>query len=491
MTWGEWDRRARAWAAMLHRLGVRKGDVVATMLAKGDEAAVCWTGAAQIGALDAPVNHAYKGDWLSRVLETIKPKLAVIDPRFAATWEDVVRDAGLPVLTTGHCGLPGFLDVDEMLADAPAGAPWVAAGLDDPACVILTSGTTGRSKGVIVPWGRCEGTVRLAANLDPQATGVYYNPFPPFHWSARGPVYRAAFRGTSMVSREGFKTSTWLDEIREFGCTDTLVIGAMINFLMASPARVDDADNPLRACTGGPLPPNIEDFAQRFGIDRIVATYGMSEIVNVFMTSPDETVTARTHESVGKESGFPVRIVTADGRIAGDGEVGELQVGGDRGRLNLGYLNDPEATRDAWTDDGWFRTGDLFRREADGYYYFVDRLKDALRRRGENISSAEVEEAALRHPSVRECAVIAVPSEWSEDEVMIFAVLEEGAELTPADLLDFMRNNVPSFALPRFVEFVSDLPRTPTMKIQKAILRERGRSESTWDGSVRTTTARP
>jgi crotonobetaine/carnitine-CoA ligase len=285
-----------------------------------------------------------------------------------------------------------------------------------------------------------------------------------------------------MVSRERFRTSTWLDDIRDFGCTDTLVIGAMVSFLMNSPEREDDADNPLRVCTGGPLAANIEDFAARFGIDRVVATYGMSEIVNVFMTPPGETVTVRTHQSVGKESGFPVRIVKDGGAMGGIGEVGELQVGGDRSCLNLGYINNPEATQDAWTPDGWFKTGDLFRRDEEGYYYFVDRLKDSLRRRGENISSAEVEAVALQHPLIQSCAVIAVPSEFSEDEVMIFAVPQDESDLTPEELLDFMRNKTPGFALPRFVEFVSELPHTPTMKIQKVELRDRGRGPATWDG---------
>ncbi|XAS74149.1 AMP-binding protein [Micrococcaceae bacterium Sec5.1] len=482
LTWETLYSRSRAWASMLHRLGVRKGDVVATMLAAGDEAAISWTGTAEIGAIEAPINHAFTGDWLLRALETTRPKLAVIDKRFAESWEPIVRELGLRVLTTADSALTGFMRVDDLLADSNNEAPSVDGRLDDPACIILTSGTTGRSKGVIVPWGRCLGTVRLGENMDPDATGVYYNPFPPFHWSARGPIYRAANRGTAMVSRERFRTSTWLDDIRDFGCTDTLVIGAMVSFLMNSPEREDDADNPLRVCTGGPLAVNIENFAARFGIDRVVATYGMSEIVNVFMTPPGETVTVRTHQSVGKESGFPVRIVKDGGAISDIGEVGELQVGGDRSSLNLGYINNPEATQDAWTPDGWFKTGDLFRRDEDGYYYFVDRLKDSLRRRGENISSAEVEAVALQHPLIQSCAVIAVPSEFSEDEVMIFAVPEDESDLAPEELLDFMRNKIPGFALPRFVEFVTELPHTPTMKIQKVELRDRGRGPATWDG---------
>jgi crotonobetaine/carnitine-CoA ligase len=296
-------------------------------------------------------------------------------------------------------------------------------------------------------------------------------------------VYRAAARGTSLVTREGFKTSAWLDDVRRFGCTDTLLIGAMMSFLMASPQLPDDADNPIRACIGGPVPPFIEEFSRRFGIDRVVATYGMSEIVNVFLTPPGTSVTAQTYQSCGKEAGFPVRLVRDDGTLVDDNEIGELQVGGDKSALNLGYLNDPDATAQAWTKDGWFKTGDLFRRDADGYYYFVDRLKDALRRRGENISSTEVEEIALKHPAVVECAVVAVPSEWSEDEVMIFVVVAEGATVSAEELTEFMAEHVPAFAVPRFVEFLNDLPKTPSLKIQKSVLRSRGRSLETWDRS--------
>jgi crotonobetaine/carnitine-CoA ligase len=482
-TWSDLHLRSNAWSAMLARLGVGKGDVVATMLSVGDQAAVSWIGTAGLGALEAPLNHAFKGDWLRRVLSTIDPRAIVIDERFCAAWEPLLSELTVPILVASGPGRPGFLAASELLADSTRTVPMIDGGLGDPACVILTSGTTGRSKGVVVPWGRCAGTLPLAESLDPDGDGTYYNPFPTFHWSARGPVYRAAARGTSLVTREGFKTSAWLDDVRRFGCTDTLLIGAMMSFLMASPQLPDDADNPIRACIGGPVPPFIEEFSRRFGIDRVVATYGMSEIVNVFLTPPGTSVTAQTYQSCGKEAGFPVRLVRDDGTLVDDNEIGELQVGGDKSALNLGYLNDPDATAQAWTKDGWFKTGDLFRRDADGYYYFVDRLKDALRRRGENISSTEVEEIALKHPAVVECAVVAVPSEWSEDEVMIFVVVAEGATVSAEELTEFMAEHVPAFAVPRFVEFLNDLPKTPSLKIQKSVLRSRGRSLETWDRS--------
>lgn len=483
LTWSDLHHRSTSWAAMLAELGVTRGDVVASMLAAGDQAAVSWIGAAGLGALEAPLNHAYKGDWLRRILETIRPSVIVIDERFCDVWEPLLGELTAPVVISDGSSRPGFVAAADLLAERRPQVPMYDGGLDDPACVILTSGTTGRSKGVVVPWGRCAGTLHLAEALDPDADGTYYNPFPTFHWSARGPVYRAAARGTAVVTRETFKTSAWLDDVRRYECTDTLLIGAMMGFLMASPVRADDADNPVRACIGGPVPPFVDEFKERFGIGRVVATYGMSEIVNVFASPPGSSVTSKTYRSCGKEAGFPVRLVSSDGTIAAIDDIGELQVGGDRSALNLGYLNDPEATTQAWTDDGWFKTGDLFRRDADGYYYFVDRLKDALRRRGENISSTEVEEVALQHPLILESAVVGVPSEWSEDEVMIFIVLAEGADLTPEELTEFMAQRVPSFAVPRFVEFVDALPKTPSMKVQKALLRSRGRGVNTWDRS--------
>lgn len=482
-TWTDLHERSSSWGAMLSRLGVSRGDVVATMLAVGDQAAVSWIGSSGIGALEAPLNHAYKGDWLRRVLETVQPKAIVIDDRFCEIWDPLLPELSVPVVIADGARQDGYFFAPDLLAETTPSGDLVDGGLGDPACVILTSGTTGRSKGVIVPWGRCAGILHLAEALDPNADGTYYNPFPTFHWSARGPLYRAAARGTSLVTREGFKTSAWLDDVRRFECTDTLLIGAMMGFLMASPELPDDAVNPVRACIGGPVPPFVDEFAARFGIDRIVSTYGMSEIVNVFVTPPSTSVTAATYQSCGKEAGFPVRLVSRDGNLVKGGEIGELHVGGDPSALNLGYLNDPEATAEAWTQDGWFKTGDLFRRDSDGYYYFVDRLKDALRRRGENISSTEVEEVAVRHPGIRECAVVAVPSEWSEDEVMIFAVKVEGADVSAEDLTTFMAEHVPAFAVPRFVEFLDELPKTPSLKIQKSALRSRGRTSETWDRS--------
>ncbi|WP_404434306.1 AMP-binding protein [Microbacterium lacus] len=482
-TWSDLHESSMAWAGMLARLGVGHGDVVATMLARGDQAAVSWIGAAAIGAMEAPLNHAFKGDWLRRVLTTISPRAIVIDERFTSIWEPLLPELTVPVILSGHATQRGFLSSAELLSGSLPQIALVDGGLADPACVILTSGTTGNSKGVIVPWGRCAGTIQIAEALDPDADGTYYNPFPPFHWSARGPLYRAAARGTGLVTREGFRTSAWLDDVRRFECTDTLLIGAMMAFLMDSPERHDDADNPIRACVGGPLPPYVEDFAQRFGIDRVVATYAMSEIVNVFLTPAGSSVTAADFLSCGKEAGFPVRLVHEDSTPVEVGEVGELQVGGEASTLNLGYLNDPVASAAAWTEDGWFKTGDLFRADADGYHYFVDRMKDALRRRGENISSAEVEVIALRHSAVAECAVVPTPSEWSEDEVMIFVVAAPGASVEPAELTDFMAEHVPAFAVPRFVELIDELPKTPTMKVQKSVLRERGRGPHTWDRS--------
>lgn len=482
-TWSDLYDRSRAWSGSLARLGIGQGDVVATMLARGDHAAVSWIGTSGVGALEAPLNHAFKGDWLRRVLATVSPRAVVIDERFIPVWEPLLQELTVPVVLFGGSSRPGFLTSSDLLSDSRPQDRFIEAGPGDPSCIILTSGTTGNSKAVVVPWGRCLGTVRIAEALDPEADGTYYNPFPTFHWAARGPVYRAAFRGTSLVTRESFRTSQWLHDVRRFGCTDTLLLGAMMTFLMSSPEHSDDADNPIRACLGGPIPDFIDDFTRRFGIERVLATYGMSEIVNVFLTPSNSTVTAANYLSCGQEAGFPVRLVGADDVPVATGEVGELQVGGDPSALNLGYLNNPTATAEAWTDDGWFKTGDLFRKDEEGFYYFVDRMKDTLRRRGENISSAEVEAVALRYPGVADCAVVATPSEWSEDEVMIYVVCEPDTVVDPAELTTFMAEVVPSFAVPRFVELIDELPRTPTLKVQKAVLRERGRGPATWDRS--------
>jgi crotonobetaine/carnitine-CoA ligase len=225
-----------------------------------------------------------------------------------------------------------------------------------------------------------------------------------------------------------------------------------------------------------PVVADHREFEARFGL-KIRTLYSMTETGPVTASgwSPDDAT------SCGRiQPGYQLRIVDEDDYEVPDGTVGELIVRADEPWvLSAGYLDMPEATAIAWRN-GWFHTGDAMRRDAAGNFYFVDRIKDAIRRRGENISSFEVEAHVLAHPDVAECAAVAVPSEWGEDEVKIVVVATAG--ITPVALIEFLADRMPRFMIPRYVEFVEELPKTDaTFRVRKVELRERGVNEATWD----------
>jgi carnitine-CoA ligase len=284
------------------------------------------------------------------------------------------------------------------------------------------------------------------------------------------------------VIREQFSIEHFWDDVRSFGITGAGLVGPIAAFLLLQSERPDDADTPLRHVIMGPLVPQVDEFAARFGVE-VATAYGMTEIGVPFASDgydlPNSTSCGKLRRGW---AGYEANVVDQHDQPLGPSEVGELVV---RTRepwvLNQGYFGMPEVTAQAWRN-GWFHTGDAFRYDEDGNYYFVDRLKDAIRRRGENISSFEVEALVVQHPDVSEVAAVAAPSEFSEDEVKVCVVVREGAELTHSELLDFLEPLMPRFMRPRYVEFVASLPKTDgTMRTQKAKLREQALNGRTWD----------
>jgi crotonobetaine/carnitine-CoA ligase len=256
------------------------------------------------------------------------------------------------------------------------------------------------------------------------------------------------------------------------------MVGVMASMLLAAPARPDDADNPLERVMLGPLMPEIEDFTTRFGL-QVTTGYGMTEIGAPLASGGYDIGDWR---SCGRaRSGYELRVVDDQDEEVPDGVVGELVVRSDEPwMLNSGYWRMPEATAAAWRN-GWFHTGDGFRRDTDGRYYFVDRMKDAIRRRGENISSFEVERLVLEHPSVADVAAVPVPSPLGEDDVMVHVVAAPGSELTAESLHADLSRTMPTFMVPRYIELTDALPRTQTFRVRKVELRDRGVSASAFD----------
>lgn len=485
------------WAAALGGLGVRRGDTVASLMPISFEAYHCWIGAAWLSAIEVPINTAWRNSWLRHGLTLSDARVLVCAQRYLpqiaqvadglTTLETVVvydaedtnqLDVKLPIRT---------ISGPEFFAGASAAPLLCRPGDDDLMAIIFTSGTTGQSKGVMCPWAQWShvegkaGVFRFVAELD--CPFIYYAPFVPYHLTGKGALISAAQLDGQVVIREKFQTDAFWDDIRRYRCTSTLIVGAMGNFLLKQPLSADDAVNPLRAVLMAPILPDVDEFKKRFDVE-VCTIYGMTEIGHAFMS--DGFAVDRTNwASCGKvNDGFEVRLVDPKGSDVAVGELGELlvRVKPPR-RINRGYWRMPEATEQAWRD-GWFVTGDAFRRDEAGNYYFADRIKDAIRRRGENISSFEIEEAVNEHPDVLESAAVAAAGEFLEDEVKVFVVPRLGTTVEPAGLIDFLIPRLARYAIPRFVEVVDSLPKTPTQRIRKAELRKLGNSDRTWDREI-------
>jgi crotonobetaine/carnitine-CoA ligase len=355
----------------------------------------------------------------------------------------------------------------------------------DIGAIMYTSGTTGPSKGVLMPHAHLYllglGEVD---NLGLCAEDTYYICMPLFHANAMlMQLYGTLIAGAKAVIVPAFSASRWLDDIRRHGITITNTLGVMTEFIYRQPERPEDGDNRLRVICAVPNPAEIrEAFEQRFKT-RLIEGYGMTE-VNIVLYHPMHQPYRTGSCGLPYDTYFEVRVVDPEtDEELPPGQVGEIVA---RPREPYGFMQGynamPERTVEAWRNF-WFHTGDAARRDEDGYFYFVDRIKDCIRVRGENISSYEIEKVLSEHPAVAEAAAVAVKSELvgGEDEVKACVVLKSGQRLTPQEVLDFCQPRMPYFAVPRYVEFVEALPKTPTEKVRKTALREAGITVATWD----------
>jgi crotonobetaine/carnitine-CoA ligase len=306
-----------------------------------------------------------------------------------------------------------------------------------------------------------------------------YNALPLFHGNAQLlSMMPAMLSGAKMVLAPKFSAGQFWPEVKHYGCTAFNYIGIIPPILLSMEQKPDDADNPIRIMLGGGCPPELFDkMEKRFGLTMIEG-YGLSELGLPLGNS----VKRRKKGSIGcVVSGYQVKLVDDSGEEVGPGVPGEVLVRVDEPyAMMLEYYNMPAETVDTWRDL-WFHTGDLAVEDEDGFFGFVDRKKDALRRRGENISSWEVEKIVNGHPAVAQSAAVAAKTAMAEDEVMICVVLKPDARLEPAELLDYCGDKMAYFMVPRYVRFMPQLPQTPTLRVQKAVLRREGVTPDTWD----------
>lgn len=483
-SFAETRRRTIAKAVGLQKLGVRQGDHVAVWLPNGRDAILAFYAINYLGAVFVPFNTAYRGNLLAHVLTNSGARLIIAHPDLVGRLHEVERGELETLVVTGAqgAGLPdidlavahfGDLDGDESdLAplERPID-PW------DIQSIIYTSGTTGPSKGVLSSY------LHMYSNAGPEtwtmvgADDRYLCVAPIFHIGGMGPPFVMLARGASVAVVEQFTTDRFWEIARTTGCTVVFLLGVMATFLMKRPPLPEDRDHKVRLAFMVPLTDDAPAFTARFGID-VYTIFNMTEISSPIVSEANPT----KRGTCGRvRPGVEVRLVDERDCEVPVGAIGEMLVRTDRPwAMNSGYNRNPEATAKAWAN-GWFHTGDAFRRDADGYYYFVDRVKDAIRRRGENISSFEVEVEVCAHPHVREAAAIAVPSEYSEDEVMVIVAPVPGATIDPAELATFLIKRMPYFMVPRYIRLMDELPKTPSAKIMKAELRRDGVTADTWD----------
>lgn len=489
-TYARTDTEVSRFARGLHALGIVPGDRVASVLDNSASAIIAWYATNRLGAIYVPINTAYKGDYLRHQLGDCGARVVVCDPDYLDAVLAVA--AGLPALDR-------ILHTGEARADAAAAKP-VASMADylldagdlpqvevapaDLAMLLYTSGTTGMSKGCMVSHNYlCDVSRRYCATIGRRADDRLWLPMPLFHITGISAAILTMQLGSSVAYARKFSlTGTW-PEIERTRATFIILLGTMALMVANAP------DNPaalrcrsqVRTVIGIPMNDALAGiWRERFGVTWCSGkVYGSTEAGQALNANYDQVL---PDSSCGRVNDtFEVRLVDEDDNEVPQGAVGEIVVRPRRANVMFsGYWNNPGATLKAWRNL-WHHMGDQARIDEAGNFFFVDRSKDVIRRRGENISSFEMEGIFNQHPGIAECAIHAVASEFMEDDVKATVVLAAGATLTEAGLCDWARSKVPRFALPRYVEFVDELPKNASGRVLKFQLREAGVTAATWD----------
>jgi carnitine-CoA ligase len=486
---GDWGCRfadapalaARA-AGRLAAAGVKPGDRVALIASNRAEFIDMMLGCGWLGAILVPINTASRGAQLQHILSNSAAKLLVIEAELLSSL-DHLDLAALPLEAIwlidqppAHAATPAVARAMPPLGPAIESA---APRPDDLFAILYTSGTTGPSKGVCCPqaqyfwWG-----VHTARLLGIGAEDILCTTLPLFHTNALNTFFQALITGATAIFEPRFSASGFWNGLKRRNATVTYLLGAMVPILLSRTPSAAEHEHGTRIALAPGVPAHFhEEFARRTRI-RLLDGYGSTE--SNFVIGSD--IDGQRPGYMGRICpGFDGRVVDDQDRDVADGEPGELIMRADEPlAFAQGYFAAPEKTAEAWRD-GWFHSGDRVIRDRDGYFKFVDRLKDTIRRRGENISSFEVEQVLLSHPEIATAAVFPVRSDLAEDEVMAAVVRRPGSSLSEADLVHYCAPRMPYFAVPRYIEYCEALPATENGKIQKFKLRERGVTKDTWD----------
>lgn len=487
-------------AAALHATGVARTERVALMCSNRVEFLEAFLGCGWLGAVSVPINTASMGPQIEYFLADSAARLLVIEAGFIErlSTADLSRTALQMIWVVGVGGVGGVVGVRDAVQSETTlgGVPCVAwpapreavepAAVQpgDTLAILYTSGTTGPAKGVICPhaqyhwWG-----VNTARVLGVGEADVLCSTLPLFHINALNTFAQAALAGCRVVFEARFSASRFWAAMQAAEATVVYLLGAMVPILLAQPAGVGERAHRVRAGLGPGVPAAAsEAFEARTGV-RLIEGYGSTETNFVIAANAGGDPTSRGVMG-WLMPGFEARVVDEHDVELPAGEAGELLLRADEPfAFASGYFGMPDKTVEAWRNL-WFHTGDRVVRDADGAFRFVDRIKDAIRRRGENISSFEVEQVLQSHAAVASVAVYPVRSELAEDEVMAALVLHGGQRVEPAELARFCESRLPYFAIPRYIELMDELPRTENGKVQKHKLRERGVTAATWERPV-------
>ncbi len=484
-------------AASLAALGVRAGDRVLGLVGNRAESIGMVFAAAKLGAVWVPINTGLRGAFLQHQLHNAEPRVVIVEDRLAPNLRDVAAGPVAPeaVVMIGDPATPTpaclrtarrLLFPELRALRPPADFELVTPSPGDVAMIMYTSGTTGPAKGVLMPHGHCYlFGLGLAEATALTPADRFFICMPLFHANAlQMQLIGSLIAGAEVVVTERFRATSWLEEVRAAEATVTNGLGVIPEFIFRQPPTDRDRDHRLRLMMAIPIAEEWgAAFEKRFGVP-FMQGFGMTECNIPVYTRPADPL-------VPGCAGYPLtewfELGIADPEsdaLLPPGEVGEIVVRPKvPGCFMAGYFRMPEKTVEAWRNL-WFHTGDAGRFDDLGRLHYVDRLKDCIRRRGENISSFEVEQVLNAHPAVAESAVVGikVAGAGGEDEVKACVVPAPGATLDPVELLDWCTPRMPYFAVPRFVEVVTgELAKTPTGKLQKTALREAGVTRATWD----------
>lgn len=498
-TYAAFDEDVNRIANVFLDLGIEKGDHVALHLHSSPEFLMCLFGLAKIGAVAVPINEQYLADEAEYILENSDAICVVVEPLFYETYQEllarghyfpkgvVVARAGtespksnidfssiytpLGTVEEGQQGIYDFwmmrCEQSAILRDS------CELASDDPVQIIYTSGTTSRPKGVVLThanmvfsglYGDWEVSLRGSDRVLTSMPACHSN----FQLAALMPVITA---GASLIIVEKYSATRFMKQIRHYKATVIQCVAMMLRTLLLQPVDPEEKNHCVREVLYFiPITDaEKEEFEQRFNM-RIMNTYGSTESIGWAITDPP--VGARNWPSVGRAGlGYKARICDMEDNELPPGEVGEIQIKGERGRsVLLEYYNNPEATENTFSVDGWLKTGDQGYQDDNGWFYFVDRKVNMVKRSGENISTTELEEILEQHPAIAEAAVIGVPDPIRDQAIKAFVRFAPGESMTLAEVEQYCKDHMASFKVPTFYEVVEDFPRTCSMKIEKKLL---------------------